>query len=67
MTKRRSDTEKYTFTVQPDGDDGFVVQVNPADLHRETVLWYFKTETAAETWVAEQQRRLRITRDRGVQ
>jgi len=58
---------KYTFTVQPDGDDGFIVQVSSSDPNREPAYWYFKTKTAAETWAAEHERRLRIARDRGVQ
>jgi hypothetical protein len=67
MARSRPGADKYTFTVQPDCDDGFVVQVSSSDPNREPALWYFKTETAAETWVAERERRLRIASDRGIQ
>jgi hypothetical protein len=46
---------KYTFTIRPDTDGGFVVQVSSRAPDIEPALRYFKTEAAALAWMAEQE------------
>jgi hypothetical protein len=48
---------KYTFTIQPDHGGGFAVQVSSTARDIEPALRYFKTKTAAQAWVAEQETR----------
>ena len=54
-SKRPESVNKYTFTIQPDNDGGFAVQVSSAARDIEPALRYFKTKTAAQAWVAEQE------------